>query len=222
MIQVGSSSPLAEGSQGTSSVGYIDSEARSFLNSPEDKTLRLASSVMRHILYFAPPQDSVASPIVVEFRDAKARLSTLTPSLGRKLTATDDGGLCLREESHGAFRVSKNRVAILEAKRHFQCLEHGQPVVTDKCFAQMTFEALVARLADPTTEHSVLLINATQHYMCFLHFEFSVDYLQEFESTAPSSFLHVTSTPWFDVNSRSGREQILLNISGIMRWARIV
>lgn len=249
MIQVGSSSPLAEGSQGTSSVGYIDSETHFFLNSPEDETLRLASSVIRHILYFAPPQDSVASPIVVEFRDAKARLSTLTPRLGRKLVATDDGGLCLREESHGAFRVSKNRVAILEAKRHFQCLEHGRPVVSDQCFAQMTCEALVARLADPlrelqhnryrsgnflspmeymyasrglTTEYSVLLINATQHYMCFLHFEFSVDYLQDFESTAPSSFLHVTSTPWFDIKSRSGREQVILNLCGIMRWARIV
>jgi hypothetical protein len=152
VIQIGSSSPVAEGSQGTASVGYIDYETHFLLDSPEDETLRLASSVIRHVLYFAPPQDLVTSPIVVEFRDAKARLATSTPGLGRKLVATDDGGLCLREESNGAFRVSKNRVAILEAKRHFQWLEEGRPGISDKCFAQMTREALVARLADPLSE----------------------------------------------------------------------
>ncbi|KAL4923027.1 uncharacterized protein BDV17DRAFT_25677 [Aspergillus undulatus] len=223
-LQIGSSSPLAEGSQGTSSVGYIDSETHVLLNSPEVETLRLASSVIRHILYFGPPQNSAVSPIVVEFRDAKERLSTSTPRLGRKITATDDGGLCLREELQGAFRVSKNRVAILEAKKHFQCLEDGRPVISDKCFAQMTCEALVARLTDPLGElqhDSVLLINTTQRYMCSLHFEFSADNLNNFESTTPSSFLYVTSTPWFDIDSRSGREQVVLNLCGIMRWARI-
>jgi hypothetical protein len=152
MIQVGSSSPLAEGSQGTSSVGFVDSETHFLLNSPEDETLRLISCVIRHILYFAPPQESELSPIVVEFRDAKARLSTTTPLLGRKMIATDDGGLCLRENSRGIFKVSKNRVAILEAKRQFRCLEEGRPIISDSCFAQMTCEALVARLADPYGE----------------------------------------------------------------------
>ncbi|KAJ5179768.1 hypothetical protein N7492_002978 [Penicillium capsulatum] len=152
MLQVGSSIPLLEGSQGTSSVGYIDRETHFLLGSPEDETLRLASCVIRHILYFAQPQELETSPIVVEFRDAKARLAALTPILRRKIIATDDGGLSLREETNGAFQVIKNRVAILEAKRQFQCLEDGRPIMSDRCFAQMTCEALVARLADPFEE----------------------------------------------------------------------
>jgi hypothetical protein len=152
MLQVGSSSPLAEGSQGTSSLGYVDSESHCLVAHPEDETLRLISCVIRHILYFAPPQDSSQAHAVVEFRDAKTRLAVSTPILGRMVVATDDGGLCLRQQSGGAFKTLRNRVAILEAKRRFQCLENGKPIISDNCFAQMTCEALVARLADPHRE----------------------------------------------------------------------
>lgn len=151
-IQIGSSSPLADGSQGTSSVGYIDAESHISFLLPEDETLRLASCVIRHILYFAPPQDSSGLSTVVEFRDVKSRLAASTPTLARTIVATDDGGLCLRQESCGIFKVSKDRVALLEAKRRFQCLENGRPIISDECFAQMTCEALVARLADPLGE----------------------------------------------------------------------
>ncbi|KAJ5917543.1 hypothetical protein N7466_011097 [Penicillium verhagenii] len=151
-MQVGSSSPAADGSQGTSSVEFIDAESHRLLASPEDDTLRLISCVIRHILYFASPQNSANMATVVEFRDAKARLSARTPKLKRKIIAIDDGGLCLREESRGIFKVLKSRVAILEAKRQFQCLENGRPTISDNCFAQMTCEALVARLADPFKE----------------------------------------------------------------------
>ncbi|CAG8002523.1 unnamed protein product [Penicillium salamii] len=121
-MQVGSSSPAADGSQGTSSVEFIDAESHRLLASPENETLRLISCVIRHILYFASPQDSADLTAVVEFRDAKTRLSARTPKLKRKIIAIDDGGLCLREESKGIFQVSKSCVAILEAKRQFQCL----------------------------------------------------------------------------------------------------
>lgn len=151
-IQIGSSSPLADGSQGTSSIGYIDMESHISFLLPEDETLRLASCVIRHILYFAPPQDSSSLSTVVEFRDVKSRLAASTPTLARTIVATDDGGLCLRDESRGVFKISKDRVALLEAKRRFQCLEDGRPVISDACFAQMTCEALVARLADPLGE----------------------------------------------------------------------
>lgn len=152
ILQVGSSSPRAESSHETSSIGYIDMETHVSLASPEDETLRLASCVIRHILYFAPPQDSGNLQSVVEFRDAKRRLTVSTPTLKRKIVATDDGGLCRRLELGGAFKVDKERVAIVEAKRQFQCLENGRPVISDNCFAQMTCEALVARLADPLAE----------------------------------------------------------------------
>ncbi|POR34352.1 Uncharacterized protein TPAR_05433, partial [Tolypocladium paradoxum] len=223
-IQVGSSSPLAEDSQGTSSVGYIDAESHMLPSLPEDETLRLASCVFRHILYFGPPQESESTEVVVEFRDARVRLDATTPALERRIMATDDGGFCLREKSAGVFKLSKNCVAILEAKRRFQCVMDGRPVISDTCFGQMTCEALVARLADPIGElqhaSSVFVIHATQHYLCFLQYEISDEYLSDFESTAPTSFIYVNSTPWFDLNTRGGRERVVANICAMMRWAR--
>ncbi|KND90961.1 hypothetical protein TOPH_04347 [Tolypocladium ophioglossoides CBS 100239] len=145
-----SSSPMAEDSQGSSSVGYIDSESHRFLAYPEDETLRLVSCVIRHILYFAPPQDSETEQSVVEFRDAKLRLAAPTPLRQRRIGATDDGGLHLRQEVDGVFTVARPHIAILEAKSRFHSLENGRPIISDRCFAQMTCEALVARLADPS------------------------------------------------------------------------
>lgn len=133
-MQVGSSSLAADGSQGISSVEFINAESHRLLASLEDETLRLVSCVIRHILYFAPPQDSANMPAVVEFRDVKTRLSARTPKLKRKIITIDDGGLCLREESRGIFNVIKSRVAILEAERQFQCLENGQPTISDNSF----------------------------------------------------------------------------------------
>ena len=161
IIQIRSSSPAAEDSQGVSSVGYIDVASHTFLMPPEDETLRLVSCIIRHILYFAPPQEAGILSTVVEFRDAKARLATCTPVLEQRTVATDDEGLCLRRQSNGYFKVLKNRVAILEAKKQFQRIEDGKPIISDKCFAQMTCEALVARLAD--------LLKELQHGSYRLH-----------------------------------------------------
>ncbi|CEJ62668.1 hypothetical protein PMG11_11162 [Penicillium brasilianum] len=219
-IQVGSSSPQEISSQESSSVGYVDPVSHRLLAAPEDETIRLASCVIRHILYFGAPQDSVELSTVVEFRDAKVRLTAYTPVLRRRIVAIDDGGLCLRKELNGCFAVSKNHLAILEGKRHFQCFENGRPIISDKCLAQMTCEALVASIVDPFNElqpNGVIVINVTQHYLCFLHFEITEEYLLNFESPSPSSFLHVNSTPWFDLDSPSGRRQVVLNLCGLMR-----
>ncbi|KAJ5406102.1 hypothetical protein N7465_007386 [Penicillium sp. CMV-2018d] len=149
-MQVGSSSPPHSGSHGTSSLDYVDSDSHILGIVPEDETFRLASCVIRHILYFAPPQNSTSEPTVVEFRDAKTRLAARTLAEKRQIVAIDDGGLCLRRREPGrGFLVVKNHVAILEAKTQFQCLEDGRPVISDGCFAQMVCEALAARLSDP-------------------------------------------------------------------------
>ncbi|CAL5869919.1 uncharacterized protein PFLUO_LOCUS4152 [Penicillium psychrofluorescens] len=100
-IQVGSSSPphddSYDGSQG-SSVGYVDFDTHYLGITPEDDTLRLASCVIRHVLYFGAPQNSVSNPAVVEFRDAKTRLAATTLVGERRIVAIDDGGLCLRRQ----------------------------------------------------------------------------------------------------------------------------
>jgi hypothetical protein len=248
-MQVDSSSPREISSQETSSAGYVDCESHMLLASPEDETLRLASCVIRHILYFGAPQDSVDLGTVVEFRDAKVRIAVQSPLLNRKMVAIDDGGLCLRKELNGRFELIKNHVAILEGKRQFQCLEDGRPVISDDCLAQMTCEALVVAVANRseelhrngyysilllitsnpfrmkiirilTTRKRVIVINAIQHYMCFVHFEISKEYFSNFESLSPSAFLYVNSTPWFDLDSQSGRKQVVANLCGLMRRER--
>lgn len=153
-IQVGSSSPLHyrsySGSQG-SSLGYVDHDMHVLGRTPEDDTLRLASCVIRHILYFSAPQDSESQPIVVEFRDAKTRVAATTLIEERQIVAIDDGGLCLRQQMPGGeYILVKNHVAILEAKTQFHCLENGLPVISDKSFAQIICEALATRLSDMT------------------------------------------------------------------------
>lgn len=148
-----SSSPLyddlPDGSQASSeSLGYVDRDTHHVAITPEDDTLRLASCVIRHILYFAPPQNSASNSVVVEFRDAKTRLDTKTSRHKRQIVAIDDGGLCLRRQMpDGGFALTKSHVAILEAKAQFQCLENGRPVISDGCLAQMVCEALAARLS---------------------------------------------------------------------------
>jgi hypothetical protein len=156
-MQVDSSSPLPlsssfHGSQ-TSSLGYVDSHTHYLDIAPEDNTLRLASCVIRHILYFAPPQDSASNSNVVEFRDAKIRLACRTVIRNRQIVAIDDGGLCLRRQTlDGDFVLAKSHVAILEAKPQFQCLEENRPVISDRGFGQMVCEALAARLSDDSQE----------------------------------------------------------------------
>lgn len=107
-IQVGSSSPLTDRSYGTldSSVGYVDGGSDGFLPL-EDETVRLVSCVFRHILYFAPLQASGPVRAVVEFRDARMRLTASTPILERKMLAIDDGGLCVRVQTEGCFALKK-------------------------------------------------------------------------------------------------------------------
>ncbi|KAJ0417784.1 hypothetical protein BJY00DRAFT_289062 [Aspergillus carlsbadensis] len=154
-IQIGSSSPLNDGSDGwggsqTSSLGYVDPDAHQLRIYPGDNTVRLASCVIRHILYFAPPQHSALNSVVVEFRDAKTRLAPITLTRKRQIVAIDDGGLCLRQQTSagGEFVLAKSHAAILEAKTQFQCLENGKQIVSDTCFGQMVCEALAARLSN--------------------------------------------------------------------------
>lgn len=132
-------------------MGYVDSDTHYLSITPEDDTKRLASCVIRHILYFAPPQDSAPRPVVVEFRDAKTRWAGKTVIRRQQIVAIDDGGLSLRRQKPGGgFALMKNHVAILEAKTQFQCLENGQPGISDASFAQVVCEALATRFFNIT------------------------------------------------------------------------
>ncbi|KAM3538487.1 hypothetical protein ARSEF1564_008608 [Beauveria bassiana] len=53
-LQIGSSSPIAASSQG-SSLDFIDAESHALAAASEDDTLRLITCALRHVLYFSPP-----------------------------------------------------------------------------------------------------------------------------------------------------------------------
>lgn len=148
-MRVESSSPF-KGSNRSSSIGYIDPDSQAPWR-PEDDTLHFIRCTLRHVLYFASTHSDTR--IVIEVRDAKVRLSTVTNIGNRRLVAVDDGGLCLREQmADGGYATQQNRVMMLEAKGELQCIRNGCPIISDECLAQMTCQALTARLCDPQGE----------------------------------------------------------------------
>ncbi|RAH77795.1 hypothetical protein BO86DRAFT_206181 [Aspergillus japonicus CBS 114.51] len=120
--------------------------------------------------------------------------------------------------------LTHNHVAILEAKPQFQCLQDSRSILSDESFAQMVCEALAARLSYPSIalQQSVIIINATQHYICFLQVDLRDEYVDDLESPSPEHMLYISSTPWFDLDRRNGRESVLANLCGIMRRAKSV
>lgn len=147
-MQVGSSSPPADGSQNTtSSLGYVDRSVHCDREHNEDETLRFFSCATRHILDYAAPQEDPLVDPVVELCDHVVQMKATTPHLKRQISATaDKGGLVLKENSNRGFVQTKKYVMITEGKREFQCIEDGRPYLTDACLGQMTCEALAARL----------------------------------------------------------------------------
>lgn len=87
-------------------------------------------------------QDLTVAPIL-EFRDDRTTVSCESGTRAkRRLQATDDGGVF-------AFRVGHvvRNMALLEAKRRFQVVEDGKPIVSDGLLAQMVGQALISRIA---------------------------------------------------------------------------
>jgi hypothetical protein len=241
-IQVGSSSPIQDqASQGSSSVGFVDHDLHRATAPVEDRTVRLANCVLRHILLYASPQDSDSPAYVVEIRHEKLRLCGITPLHRRKIIAIDDGGLYLRDNNTDSVRITRPHVAIMEAKSRFRDIEDGRPVTSDSCLAQMTCQALATRLLDRDEDPnekwgcsfesyvmditltcslcSIIILHFTQHYVCLLQFDISDEYLENFEDDQPSSFIYVSSTPWFDLQTSRGRENLVKSLSRLMVWA---
>ncbi|CAG7965733.1 unnamed protein product [Penicillium nalgiovense] len=155
---------------------------------------------------------------VVEFRDLKLQASAHLPLINKSINAIDDGGLCLRIQDEGSFTLLDGRVAILEAKRNFDLLEEGKPIISDRCLAQMTCEALVARSVSSEPCESVIVIHAAQNYICFLEFKIGDEYIRDLGSESLSSCITVVATPWYDLSSASNRKQVVLNLCALMRW----
>ena len=125
-------------SQG-SSLGYVEAVAPGQSPLQEDKTVRLVECFIRHVLYYCPPQATRGLLEVVEFRDERLQWS-IEKDGSKLLSAVDDGGLS-RVLRHDEIPISKE-VCFLEAKKCFQIIRDGEPLISDECLAQMTCEAL--------------------------------------------------------------------------------
>ncbi|OAQ59014.1 hypothetical protein VFPPC_11512 [Pochonia chlamydosporia 170] len=233
-MQVGSSSPLADGSQETSSsVGYVDRDSHYAWPHTENETLRFFSCLTRHILdYAAPQEDPIVNP-VVELCDYVFRMKALTPILKREVSATADrGGLVLKENFDRGFVQTKKYVMIAEGKSEFQCIENGQPFLSDDCLGQMTCQALAARLCDLSEggeelrDGSVIIAHPTRQYVCFLQFDISEEYLNNFETNfgddvnpKPYTFMPVYISQWMDMTEESARKSYVETMSGLIARA---
>ncbi|TQN66245.1 hypothetical protein CSHISOI_09260 [Colletotrichum shisoi] len=211
-------------------------EARRDPNSPEDLTLDLMSSVLRHILRHVPSRPDYryggfgSAPV-----DFDPRKLFLCPDiLGRVAFASiDDGGLWIRPLSR---RDSHARVAVLETKRAMAAVVDGRPVFSDEWLAQIVGESLAARLTKNAwigPASSVFVIVGARYFMRYLQIDITDGYLDSLERCVAADdeteramgddhVIPVACTPWFDLRNADNCVRVVQNISGIVQVAWIV
>ncbi|KAH6650723.1 hypothetical protein F5144DRAFT_637876 [Chaetomium tenue] len=187
-------------------------------------TLGLIEIFMRLVLAVGQnlkDQKPDVSPL--KWREARSPASHQLPAgSNRIITAIDDGGVRL-------FCWDGARtVALLEAKPCFQFIENGKPGIPDEPLAHMTGQALLALLG-ATQESlvvgtSVITIPATSHYVRFFSFEpSSPEYLTQLEHLSPTDdsgpYLWVSSSDWFDISEKEGREMVVRHVLALVTWA---
>lgn len=107
----------------------------------EDYTVRLVTSVIRHILNYSQHQDS---DMVLEVRQ-RERLRLDLPKLDKHIVSIDDGGLRRRICGQDRSSPENNFIALLEAKKRLNVSSDGKRFISDECLAQMVCEAIVAK-----------------------------------------------------------------------------
>ncbi|AEO70395.1 d7e97f78-b2a0-49c4-900a-46db6049e10d [Thermothielavioides terrestris] len=219
-FQIGSSPPddRPPSSNSSGSIGYTEN---SQTPSVEDLTVRMANCFIRLVLNYG----QVLSSPIFEFRDERLTVShVLAASPRSAIQAVDDGGVRMFHP-----RGKDVQVAMLEAKRCFQAIDDGKPVVSDGLLAQMVGQAVVSLLdeeQETVSRSNVITIHATRHYVKFFHFQASPSYLQRVASLSPEDTagpcLSVKSSEWFDLGTKKGREMTVRHLLALVKWARSV
>ncbi|KAM0339738.1 hypothetical protein ACHAPU_010804 [Fusarium lateritium] len=210
------SDPLGPPSSQGSNTSYTEGVKAKELQS-EDYTVRLATCVLRHILNYTQGQDV---DIALEVRERERQLSLVLPKVPVTFTSIDDGGLCLRFKDKDA--AQKSFVALLEAKKRLLVFD-GKAQISDEALAQMSCEAVLARAThgDEVCGDSVIIIHIARHYLCFLEFQMSDDYISQVkQGKTLDDSLRVHMTKWFNIDSADGRRGILNNIDRLVVQAR--
>jgi len=151
-VRFGSSSPYQASSQVSSADEPFIPLNSGLDEAREIKTERLMTCFFRHILYAAP----------YEKLGLRNRLECRTSLFARVFTeggwciqAEDDGGLRWRERMfleggehiYARSQRSDCYYTLFEAKKRFQQIREGRPIISDAWLGQMTAEALAGRLA---------------------------------------------------------------------------
>ncbi|EHK22145.1 uncharacterized protein TRIVIDRAFT_60979 [Trichoderma virens Gv29-8] len=161
---------------------------------PAEVTVNFASSLIRTILSFSQPPDERSSTI--EYR---GRLRYR----GENSESVDEGGI--------EAIPSGMQVALLEAKRLFQHMENGRPVVSDNLLSQVVGVALDMK---------------DSHYIKFFHLTIPDAFYARFKTLSLEddtadleTFLQVESTEWLDGAEVDGRRSIVHHIMALVMWA---
>lgn len=204
-------------SSAPSSVGYIEG---SYAPLAEDCTIRFLSCFIRCVLNYAQPVDKVLP--YVQYRDMRLMYrSEADQDQNNPLVATDDGGVQIMQLDTGF------QVAILEAKRDFQDINDGVPMISDKLLAQVVGEALALRLSETRCIYNeVIAIVAVKHYVKILQVHISESFLQRFRTLDPheqctdhATFIPIDSTHWWNLADVPGRRFFVRHILALIAWA---
>ncbi|EKJ69273.1 hypothetical protein FPSE_10526 [Fusarium pseudograminearum CS3096] len=96
---------------------------------------------------------------------------------------------------------------------------NNQPAIDDNVLAQMSCEAIVAKMSHrkEVCSGSVFVIHIAGRFVCFLQFNISDAYRADFRNgRIPSNPLAVYMTKWFDISKRGGRSGIIENACGLI------
>ncbi|UKZ73750.1 hypothetical protein TrVFT333_001400 [Trichoderma virens FT-333] len=119
------------------------------------------------------------------------------------------------------------QVALLEAKRLFQHMENGRPVVSDNLLSQVVGVALDMKDSVVSiSAENVIVIVAIKHYIKFFHLTIPDAFYARFKTLSLEddtadleTFLQVESTEWLDGAEVDGRRSIVHHIMALVMWA---
>ncbi|KAM0259658.1 hypothetical protein ACHAQJ_003237 [Trichoderma viride] len=202
------------GSSQPQSIGYHEHLAAPLL---EDNTMHFASSLIRYTINYG--QRTGKSLSYVQYRDERLRHK----DSGGSWEAIDDGGMHIIQES----RNNRIQVALLEAKRTFQQINDGKPVVSDDLLGQVAGEALALRSSgnQSISRDNVIVIVVVKHYVKFFQFDISASFLASYKTlstttkAAKDMYANVESTGWLDASELRGRRNIVHHVLALVAWA---
>ncbi|KAK1749612.1 hypothetical protein QBC47DRAFT_354840 [Echria macrotheca] len=181
--------------------GHVSREEHAAWAMSEDATVQLASTFLRHALVHCPLQEVTAigptPQLLLEFSGIRRRMLTHFGEGTLELEATADGEVALlRKDATGRFVHLGQAVMLLEAKKRFELVREGKPLITDNVLGQMLAEALTLRLSFSAAESgyfedTIVIVAATRQYLCFISFYIPDPYVEKLQKGSANDDMDV-------------------------------